>query len=66
MASARGARGDAANQHATTSVSVDVGHFVDLNVMFTWDRVGDPEPDANGVVPEKNDYRLVVGLELEF
>jgi hypothetical protein len=56
----------AANQHAVTSVSVDVGHLVDLNVMFTWDRVGDPEPDANGVVPEKNDYRLVVGLELEF
>lgn len=55
-----------ANHHAETGLSVDLGSNLDLNVMFVWDRVGDPQRDSSGELPEKNDYRFTVGLELEF
>jgi hypothetical protein len=55
-----------ANQHLLTGLSLDLAGQVDLNVMFIIDRQGDPERDADGVRPDKNDYRFTVGLEFEF
>jgi hypothetical protein len=39
---------------------------LDLDVSFIWDFTADPRADASGVVPEQNDYRLVLSLGLDF
>jgi hypothetical protein len=58
--------GQSPNHHALAGVSIELNDILDLNVSGTWDRVGSPERDSSGVLPEKNDYRLTVGLEIDF
>jgi hypothetical protein len=33
---------------------------------FVWDRIQEPRPDSDGVVPEQDDYRFILGLGLDF
>jgi len=39
---------------------------LDLDIGFNFDRIEEPRADDKGDVPEKNDYRLTIGLGLEF
>ncbi len=53
-------------QHLLTRLSTDlIGNF-DLDVSFVWDRIEDPQPRADGSIPEQDDYRLIIGLGYEF
>ena len=53
-------------QHLLTTLSTDlIGNF-DLDVSFVWDRIQDPQPRADGSIPEQDDYRLIIGLGYEF
>lgn len=54
------------NHHLTSLLSVDLIGSFDLDVTFNWDRVEQPIADADGEVPQKNDYRLTVGLGFDF
>jgi putative salt-induced outer membrane protein YdiY len=54
------------NQHLDVGFSVDLIGELDLDLTFVWDRVGDPQPDAAGNVPKKDDFRLSLGLGLSF
>jgi hypothetical protein len=54
------------NHHAESTLSFDVWGPLELDVTFIFDRVEDPVLDADGEVPESNDYRYTVGLSLEF
>jgi putative salt-induced outer membrane protein YdiY len=54
------------NQNAEITFSIDLVGELDLNVSFFWDRVGRPAATASGEVPEKDDFRLVLGLGWEF
>ncbi len=54
------------NHHAVATVSVDMTKVLDLDVTFIWDRVGKPERDADGDTPEKDDFRLLVGVGFDF
>jgi hypothetical protein len=38
----------------------------DLDISFIWDRIGKPQQRADGSTPEKDDYRLMIGLGYEF
>jgi len=49
-----------------TTLSSDLVGELDLDLTFTWDRVQDPQPAANGTVPERDDYRFTVGISYEF
>ena len=52
--------------HLLTTLSSDlVGNF-DVDISFVWDRTQDPPPLADGTLPERDDYRLLVGLSYEF
>ena len=53
-------------QNLITTISVELNKFLDLDVTFQWERVGDPEPDTDGEIPEKDDFRITVGLGIEF
>jgi len=52
--------------HAVTTFSLDLTRRLDLDVSFIWDRVNNPKPASDGAVPKPDDFRLVVGLGLDF
>jgi hypothetical protein len=52
--------------HSVATLSLDLTKRFDLDVSFIWDRVSQPKTDANGVTPQPDDFRLVVGLGLDF
>jgi putative salt-induced outer membrane protein YdiY len=52
--------------HTVSGLSIDLTKRLSVDLSFTWDRITQPKPDASGVTPERDDYRLVFGLGLEF
>jgi putative salt-induced outer membrane protein YdiY len=57
---------DRSNFHFLTDISFDLIWNFDLDVTFTWDRQLDPVADANGVVPARDDYKIIFGLAWDF
>lgn len=57
---------DKTNPHLLSVHSFEVWGPLDLDVSFAWDRIEKPTRDANGEPPESNDFRLTVGVGLEF
>ena len=53
-------------QHLLTTLSTDLIGDFDLDVSFVWDRIQDPQPRADGSIPEQDDFRLIIGLGYEF
>jgi hypothetical protein len=54
------------NHHFLAELSVDVIGELDFNIRFVWDRVGDPQADDNGDVPENDDLYLTFGVKFTF
>jgi len=52
--------------HLVTTLSTDLVRNIDFDVSFVWDRTESPPPDALGEIPEKDDFRLMVGVGFEF
>lgn len=52
--------------HALIMFSVDAWKNLDLNVSFTWDRVESPQPRQDGNVPDRDDFRVHLGIGWEF
>jgi len=52
--------------HLLTTLSTDLIGDLDLDISFVWDRTQDPQQRADGTTPEKDDYRLMIGLGYEF
>ena len=52
--------------HTVATVSVNVTKQLDLDVSLTWDRISNPKVGADGIEPKPDDFRLVVGLGLDF
>jgi YD repeat-containing protein len=57
---------DKTNHHAESVLSFEIWDPIDLDITFIWDRVEKPVSDDNGDTPKSNDYRLLVGLSIEF
>jgi len=52
--------------HLLTTLSTDlIGNF-DLDVSFVWDRTQKPQPRADQSIPERDDYRMMIGVSYEF
>jgi len=49
----------------SVALSVDAHDAVELKVALYYDRVEEPVPDDNGVVPKRNDMRLVASLGVD-
>lgn len=49
-----------------TSVSTDLIGDIDFDVSLVWDRTENPQASATGVVPEKDDFRVMVGIGYDF
>jgi putative salt-induced outer membrane protein YdiY len=52
--------------HAVSTLSLDVTKRIDLDLSFIWDRIANPKIGSDGVQPKPDDYRLVVGLGVDF
>jgi hypothetical protein len=52
--------------HAAGTLSIDLTQRLDLDVSFIWDRISNPKIGADGVQPKPDDFRLVVGLGVDF
>jgi len=52
--------------HLLTTLSTDLIGDLDFDLSFVWDRTAEPQPRADGSIPEKDDYRLIFGLGYEF
>jgi len=52
--------------HMQIFLSVDLfGDLVDLTANLTWDRVENPKANAEGITPERDDYRFALGLGVD-
>ncbi|MEM1449956.1 MAG: DUF481 domain-containing protein [Planctomycetota bacterium] len=57
---------DRYNHNFVMQFSVDLLGDLDLDVTFIWDRVNKPQLDADGNLPEADDFRTTVGLGWSF
>ncbi|TPH16129.1 DUF481 domain-containing protein [Litorilituus lipolyticus] len=52
--------------HFQTGLEIELASDFDLDLTFYADRTEKPRADADGNIPEQNDYRLVVSLGYDF
>jgi len=50
------------NHHMVTSFETDITKRLDFDVTFVWDRIEEPRENADFEIPEKDDFRLTVGV----
>ena len=52
--------------HLETGLEFELTTIIDFDITFVWDRIQNPRPDALGIFPEQDDYRLifVLGFDL--
>jgi hypothetical protein len=49
-----------------TGFEIDLTELLELGISLVWDRIEDPRPASDGLVPESDDFRLIVGLTFDF
>ena len=54
------------DQQATISLEIDITKYLTVNSTLNWTRIGNPQQQANGAIPKKNDLAMSVGLGLNF
>lgn len=54
------------NQNASVALLVDLLWELDLDLRLRWNHVGEPRPDENGDVPQRDDFSLSLGLGWSF
>jgi len=52
--------------HFVTTLESELSKVLDLDLSFVWDRTQNPTADEFGVVPEKDDYQIIVALGIDF
>jgi hypothetical protein len=54
------------NHHLAMTFETEWTKVLDFDLSLVWDRTEHPQADDQGVVPEQDDYRMIVGLGIEF
>jgi putative salt-induced outer membrane protein YdiY len=57
---------DNTNHHTEARTEIELTSAIDLDVSVVWDRIENPEKEANGDRPERDDIRVSVGLAVEY
>jgi hypothetical protein len=52
--------------HAVSTLEFEIKRYLDLDVSFVWDYLQSPQPESSGVVPQRNDFRLTIGIGAKF
>lgn len=58
-------KGGRAKHDYYMALDVDLTSRLDLRLAGTWKRIESPQPDSNGITPEKDDFTATLGLSLE-
>jgi hypothetical protein len=52
--------------HTVSTLEFEIKRHLNLDVSFIWDYLQNPQPKSDGVVPQKSDTYLTVGLGVRF
>ena len=52
--------------HMVPELEIELTDWLDLDLSLIWDRIQDPQAEADGDVPEQDDYYFIVALGIEF
>ena len=52
--------------HLVSTLEIELTNSFDLDVSFIWDHINNPTEEDDGTTPEKNDYRMMVGITYDF
>jgi hypothetical protein len=52
--------------HLVTGFEFELTSLLDFDITIVWDRIQDPRPDSDNVLPEQDDFRLTFGLGFDF
>jgi hypothetical protein len=52
--------------HLLTKISTEFVADLDFEISLVWDRVRNPQPEADGTVPSQDDFRTIFGIAYEF
>lgn len=51
--------------HAMAALEIELTSRLDIDISFVWDRTRDPIPEADGRVPDQDDFYLFFGIGFE-
>jgi len=51
--------------HAVATLEIELTRKFDLDLSFVWDRIQDPKREADGQMPEQDDFYLFIGIGFE-
>ncbi|HEY5809273.1 MAG TPA: DUF481 domain-containing protein [Povalibacter sp.] len=54
------------NHHMVGTLELDLTESLDFDVSLVWDRIEEPRAEADGTVPEQDDYRLIFSIGYDF
>jgi hypothetical protein len=52
--------------HTISTLEFEIHKRLTLDLSFTWDRIGEPSTDENGVTPQPDDFQLITSLGIHF
>ncbi len=59
------AKAGRAKHDFNVALYLDLTNRLDLRLAGTWKRIESPQPDSDGITPEKDDFTATLGLALE-
>jgi hypothetical protein len=52
--------------HFVVALETELTSWLDFDIQFVWDRIKDPQPEADGTVPKSDDFYLIFSLGIDF
>jgi hypothetical protein len=52
--------------HAVGTVKMELTDYLNIDLSVVWDRISNPKIGSDGIQPKADDYRAIIGLELNF
>jgi len=53
------------SSHADSTLEIELTDNLDLNFSVIWDRIDNPVADEDGSVPERDDFKFILGIGLD-
>jgi putative salt-induced outer membrane protein YdiY len=54
------------NHHMISTLKIDLTDSLNLDLSAQWDKILTPRPNADGSIPQQDDYRLIIGIGYNF
>jgi putative salt-induced outer membrane protein YdiY len=54
------------SHHAVSTLEFEIKRHLELDMSFVWDYLQNPATESSGTVPQRNDFRLTLGVGVKF